>query len=695
MNTNTIVPKKWPGFSRHVGLTLAAFVVLALTFGFYVAAEKQLDRANELRLQSFLLADELRQSSDDLTRMARTYVVTGEPRYQQYYQAILDIRDGKKPRPLDYQSIYWDLAAANGVLPRPDGSQAVALLELLRQAGFTAQELRKLEQAKANSDGLTRTEFEAMQRIQTLAGLDPGADAAASRAQVLLMMHDERYHQAKAAIMQPISEFYQLMDARTAEAVRSAGNQALRVRMAFVGLALCLALMLWRSHRLLRITLGGPVDLVLAHITRFGQGDFSQPIAADGERDNSVLGCLAKTQANLQQLDQQRRQTGQATQNALRFQQALMDAVPLPVFYKDARLVYLGGNKAFEQYLGLTPEQFIGKTVHDLAPAELAAQYDLADQALLARPGVQSYEASVRFADGTRHEVIFNTAVFTNSAGEVAGLVGVMQDITERKQGELELRRSNAELEQFSYAISHDMRQPLRMISSYLQLLQRSLGDALDGEQREYFNFAIDGAKRMDQMMLGLLDYSRVGRKGEPLAWIDSRAVLDEALLFLRPLVAEAQAEIRIEGDWPHVFASPNELLRLLQNLLGNALKFRVAGRTPQLSVSSALIAPDAGHGGHAGVSAAGKMPAPAAGRWRFAVSDNGVGILPEQIGRLFQVFQRLQSRADYEGNGIGLALCRKIAQRHGGTVWAESAGEGLGSRFWLELPLPQAPTTP
>ena len=517
-----ITPKQGPVFSRYVGLTVAALVVLAMAFAFYVRAEKQVDRANELRHQSFLLADELRQSSDDLTRMARTYMVTGEARYKQYYQAILDIRDGKQPRPLEYQSIYWDLVQANGTTPRPDSTQSVALLELLRQAGFTDQELNKLEEAKANSDGLTHIEFEAMQQIETLAG----TAADANRAKALRMMHDDRYHQAKAAIMKPINEFYQLMDVRTAEAVRSASRQALMVRSAFVGLALCLALMLWRTHRFLRATLGGPVETVHAHIARLGRGDFSMPIPANGEPANSVLGWLAKTQANLQIVDQQRRQTEEASQNALRFQQALMDAVPLPVFYKDARCVYLGGNKAFEQYLGLTPAQFIGKTVHDIAPAELAAIYDQADQQLLDHPGVQSYEASVLYGDGTRHEVVFNKAVFTNSAGQAAGLIGVMLDITERKQVELELLRSNAELEQFSYAISHDLRQPLRMVSSYLQLLQRSLGDTPDAEQREYFNFAIDGAKRMDQMMLGLLDYSRVGRKGEPLAWVDSRCLL-------------------------------------------------------------------------------------------------------------------------------------------------------------------------
>ena len=260
-----------------------------------------------------------------------------------------------------------------------------------------------------------------------------------------------------------------------------------------------------------------------------------------------------------------------------------------------------------------------------------------------------------------------------DSAGQALGHRASNRDITERKQAEAELLRSNAELEQFSYAISHDMRQPLRMIASYLQLLEKGLADRLDDEKRQYLNFASDGAIRMDAMMLGLLEYSRVGRKGEPAAWVESRALLDEVRLFLQPAIAEAQAVVRIEGDWPQIFVSPDEMLRLMQNLIGNALKFRVKGRVPEVTVSG---------------ETAGK-------EWQMSVADNGVGIPPDQIGRLFQVFQRLQSRADYEGTGIGLALCRKIAEHHGGRIWVESAGEGQGSRFCVVLPvLREAPAS-
>ena len=294
------------------------------------------------------------------------------------------------------------------------------------------------------------------------------------------------------------------------------------------------------------------------------------------------------------------------------------------------------------------------------------------------------YECEHRIAHKDGHWIWIldrGRVVEWDAAGQPLRAVGTHMDITERKQAEVtlleksqELQRSNRELEQFSYSISHDMRQPLRMISSYLQMLKSDLGETLDTEKREYFNFAIDGAKRMDSMLLGLLDYSRVGRKGEPAVWIDSRSLLNEALLFLRTLIAEAKAVVRIEGDWPRVHVCPDEMLRLLQNLVDNALKFRVAGRAPQITITSTVSG--SGVAGEPGDT------------WQVCIADNGVGLLPDQIGRLFQVFARLQSRTAYEGTGIGLALCRKIAEHHGGRIWVESSGEGLGSRFCVAMPL-------
>lgn len=288
-------------------------------------------------------------------------------------------------------------------------------------------------------------------------------------------------------------------------------------------------------------------------------------------------------------------------------------------------------------------------------------------RAALADGAVFQHEHRIIVGETLRH--VRQQADLTRAAdGTPLRCLGTTQDITERKQAEQELKRSNAELEQFSYAISHDLRQPLRMVASYLQLLGIGLAGQLDDEQREHFKFAIEGARRLDQMLVALLEYSRVGRLGEPPTWLETRAIVDEALLFLQPAIAEAQAKISVRGHWPRAWVRPDEILRLLQNLIANAAKFRVAGRRPEIRVASRV----------------------ARAQWCLTVSDNGVGINRGQIGRLFQVFQRLQSRASYEGSGVGLALCRKIAEHHGGSIWADSPGEGQGSRFCVSLPLPR-----
>jgi PAS domain S-box-containing protein len=276
------------------------------------------------------------------------------------------------------------------------------------------------------------------------------------------------------------------------------------------------------------------------------------------------------------------------------------------------------------------------------------------------------FETRHRCKDGAIIDVEINAKAI-NYAGQTV-LWNASRDITERKLAEQEMKRSNAELEQFSYAVSHDMRQPLRMISSYLQLLEIGLAGQLDQEKRSYFNFAVEGAKRIDQMLIDLLEYSRIGRMGAPSEWILSREVLEDALHFLSPAIVEAQAELEITGDWPRIYANRDEVLRLMQNLIGNAAKYRIEGRTPKITVSSNVVSHE----------------------WQLCVADNGVGIIPDQIKRLFKLFQRLQKRETYAGTGIGLALCRKIVEHHKGRIWVESQGAELGCQFYAALPAPQ-----
>ncbi|MCV2367586.1 sensor domain-containing phosphodiesterase [Roseateles oligotrophus] len=282
-------------FSREVWRLVGLLLAFALVFGLYVRAEKQIDLANARRQQSFLLSDELRRSSDDLTRMARSYVVTREARYRQYYQEILDIRSGKKARPAHYEFVYWDLVLANG--PRSEGGEGVAsaLQQRMLRAGFTEQELQKLALAEANSNRLAEREIAAMRL------------AEAGGAEAIPMLFDQAYVQAKAAIMQPIQDFQTMLDERTLISVSSAERVALALRLLAITVGLGLIFMLWRAGRVLRSTLGGPVEEIHRHLSRIGSGDFSGRIELRDESENSVLGLLAQTQGELQQIDLERK----------------------------------------------------------------------------------------------------------------------------------------------------------------------------------------------------------------------------------------------------------------------------------------------------------------------------------------------------------------------------------------------------
>lgn len=289
-------------FSRHLWLTLLACIVFSIGFAKYIAAEQAIDRANDLRFQSHALVDELRQSSDDLTRMVRSYVATGNPIFKRHYQEILDIRDGKRPRPLNYQNVYWDLVMADDHRPRGFGS-AITLLDMMRRVNFTGDEFAKLAEAKANSDALTKIEFAAMQLVESTYPI-----TAANRLKATELVQGVSYHQAKAAIMRPISEAHTLMDVRTATAVAEANSVANTIRIVLLLSGALLFITLWRTFRALNATLGGSVDMLHKHLAHLGSGNFSAPIRIAMGSENSVLAWVAETQTKLDLLEQQRTQ---------------------------------------------------------------------------------------------------------------------------------------------------------------------------------------------------------------------------------------------------------------------------------------------------------------------------------------------------------------------------------------------------
>lgn len=286
--------------------TLLLFVVFTATFALYVFTEWRLDQANERRYQSYLLADELRQSSDDLTRMVRSYVATGNPKYRQYFHEIIAIRDGTAARPLHYNRIYWDLVYPRNDRPKPAGEKA-SLISLMQAARFSSQEFARLADAKRQSDSLIHLELAAMDMVARSDSL-PESQAARLRAQALQMVYDERYMLAKARIMRPIDEFYQLIEQRTLFEVEQAAMQARLVRFVFllVTAGLCLLLLRMRSYS--RDVLGGSLRQLYSHIVHIG--DAEQQPAPPAEAD-TILGWLARTDTRLRELAQQQTQVQQ------------------------------------------------------------------------------------------------------------------------------------------------------------------------------------------------------------------------------------------------------------------------------------------------------------------------------------------------------------------------------------------------
>ncbi|MFI3154609.1 MAG: EAL domain-containing protein [Methylococcaceae bacterium] len=420
---------------------MASLLALFVFFGIYVYSEKQIDRANELRQSSYQLVDQLRQSSDDLTRMARTYVVTGDPRYKQYHRDILDIRNGKQPRPEGYFSVYWDRVLANAQLPPPETGQAVALLDLMRQSGFTGEELGKLAQVKVNSDALTALESEAMKLRESV-----GADATANRAKALLMLHDENFHQMKAKIMTPINEVYLLMDKRTLAAVHTMAKTALMFRLIFIVTVLGAILMLWRTYAALRTTLGASADDVHAQLLRIGRGDFSTAITLVSGMENSVLAGLYKMQNDLYAHEAEHKRIQQLLKDSETYQYAIFEATPDAMLISNEQGIITQVNQQAERLLGYSVNELIGLSIDALTPQRFRAGHPALRAQYAASPVVRPMGAGRAVMalrkDGREVDVEISLSPIQTAQGLF--FASALCDITERKHAEAMLQASEA-----------------------------------------------------------------------------------------------------------------------------------------------------------------------------------------------------------------------------------------------------------
>ena len=374
-----------------------------------------------------------------------------------------------------------------------------------------------------------------------------------------------------------------------------------------------------------------------------------------------LAGIIVQSAKRLRESEEQRSMIELDFDNTQLQLQAIVENSPSAMFTRDRNGRYLLVNRLFAETVGLEPERILGQEDAQLFPADFAKVQQEEHQQVLETGEALVSEKSFKEGD---QKVVFLGTIYPlyNREGEIQAVGGFWVDITERKKVVEDLRRSNAELEQFAYVASHDLQEPLRMVSSYMQLLETRHRDQLSDDAKEFIDFAVDGANRMQALIQDLLAFSRVGTRAAEMVPVESHQAVNTAITHLTRLMEENGAVVEV-GELPMVIADESQLVQIFQNLLSNAIKFR-GEEAPHIWIKAE----------------------PRDGQIEFSVRDNGIGFDPKHAERIFVIFQRLNQRGLYSGTGIGLAICKKIIERHGGRIWADSQ-PNKGSRFSFTLP--------
>lgn len=350
-----------------------------------------------------------------------------------------------------------------------------------------------------------------------------------------------------------------------------------------------------------------------------------------------------------------------------------LEAAPTGILMVDASGAIVLVNAHIEKVFGYSRAELLGTPVEQLLQPHLRGQASPLSSLQPREPGM--LVLSARRKDGSEIPIEVGSAIVDAEDGRF--VVSSVIDVSERRSAEqalrdqsAELERSNRELEQFAYVASHDLREPLRMVATYVTLLQREYSDRLDGEALDYIRFAAEGATRLTRLVSDLLEYARIGPQKLNLAAVDCRAALAEVLAALRAHLEQTGTSVS-SGALPHVLGDHVLICQVFQNLIENGIKFRSA--TPaHIHISAERVNSE----------------------WHFHFEDNGIGIEPRFHARIFELFQRLHTSDRYPGTGMGLALCKKVVERHGGRIWVTSK-PGEGSTFSFSLPaLREAPQT-
>ncbi len=618
-------------FRILLGIQVALGVVLAILAGAFFLNQEELSRSQCVHFQSFLLADELRQSSDDLTRLARTYVATGNEEFERQYWAVLDIRNGKRPRPVEYNRIYWDLITAAGQKPRPDGER-ISLRDLMIKEGFTAAELAKLSLAQSNSDGLVQTERVAMNAVKGL--FDDGAGnftvkKAPDRDLANRLMNDEAYHQYKAGIMGPIDEFYVMLAKRTK----------------------------------------GDVDQYERRSTHL--------LEAFGAVLIAIMGMFGYSFVSLRRQITEREQVEEKLREQETHLVAVLEAAADGILAVNTKGKVIRANRRFSEIWRI-PESIMesgdDKALLDFALTQLSdSDAFLKKVQSLYETDAESFDTFL-FKDG---RVIERYSFAKILEGRRIGRVWSFRDVTEQKALEASLTKAllqanaaAAAKSEFLSVMSHELRSPLNGVLGFAELLSDT---TLDDEQESYVQTISKSGSHLLAVVNDILDFSSIerGALAIDVAPVAVAELVKSSEQAVQKTAADKGLEFRCDvavGVPEQIIGDARRIRQILINLLANAVKFTASG-----SVVLRVV------------------PATDGGRrfLEFSVEDTGIGISSETIDRLFNVFTQADATTSrrFGGTGLGLVISKRLAEAMGGTLTVTSTPD-KGSTFTFRFPL-------
>ena len=660
-------------FSLLFGFQLFLIICLGILILLLYQNQQNLAKSRDTHFNSYLLADELRQSSDDLTRMARAYVATGNPEFERDYWTILDIRNGKVPRPVGYNRIYWDFFAATGEKPRPD-SETVSLQALMIKEGFTSEEFAKLAEAQRNSDALVETEMVAMNAVKGLFKDEDGNFTIQKEPDFILandLMNNENYYKIKAEIMRPIDDFYALFETRTSQDVAN----YLRLSNILFWLILILAIFLFllsgHSFAVVRRQITerqkseqGLVDL---------QKDLEQKIQERTKKITTSEVVLKKTLAESEQAKiatlniledvEQEKEKSQALAADLEKFKLAVDNASDHIVITDREGIVVYGNLAMENITGYSIKEVVGKKMAILWKVPMPQEfYEKFWDTIKNKKKVFVGDIKNRRKNGEIYDAKISVSPIIDASGQVVFFVGIERDITKEK----EVDKAKTE---FVSLASHQLRTPLSAINWYAEMLLAGDAGKLNDDQKKFVDEIYRGNQRMVDLVNALLNVSRLELGTfivEPKP-CQITEIADSVLEEIKPQIKTRKQKMTKEYDVDFPIMQLDEkLIRIvLQNLLTNAVKYTPEAGSVKLEIRRKTKTTE------------------------IIVSDTGLGIPKAQQNKIFSKLFRADNvrSSDVEGTGLGLYIVKAIVDQSGGTIKFESE-ENKGTKFVVTLPI-------